>query len=248
MGSVFYSGIQTLVFRPLVAGLFRGTITGEDNIPDGPALLASNHIGAGDPIVTSSLLHRPITYSAKAELFTGHYPGRPVVAWFLRKINTVPVNRSGGRASREVFAPVLEVLGQGGLVGIYPEGTRSPDGYLHKGKTGVARIALAAGVPVVPMAMFSSETIRPIGIPWISHPRAVIGKPLDFGRFNGGDDDHGVLRWVTDEIMNAIMAISGQEYVDVYGASVKSGAVTKEAALAQVRSRPGGGPPPAFRG
>jgi len=240
--------MKTLVFKPLVAGLFRGTMTGEENIPDGPALLASNHIGAGDPIITSAFLHRPITYSAKAELFTGHYPFRPIVAWFLRSINTVPVNRSGGRASREVFAPVLDVLAHGGLVGIYPEGTRSPDGYLHKGKTGVARIALAAGVPVVPMAMSSSETIRPIGIPWISRPRAVIGKPLDFSRFNGGDDDHEVLRWVTDEIMNEIMKISGQQYVDVYGASVKSGAVSEEVVLTQVQPRPGGGPPPEYPG
>jgi len=248
MGSAFYSAVQAVIFKPLVAGLFRGTITGAENIPDGPALLASNHLGAGDPIVMSALLPRQITYSAKAELFTGHYVGRPVIAWFLKKINTVPVNRSGGRASREVFAPVLEVLERGGLVGIYPEGTRSPDGYLHKGKTGVARIALAAGVPVVPMAMFSSQTVRPFGIPWVSHPRAVIGTPIDFRQFHGRDDDHDVLRWVTDEIMNAIMRISGQEYIDVYGSSIKSGAVSEEDALTRVLPRPGGGPQPASPG
>jgi len=235
-----------LLFEPLVRGLFRATIEGAENLPKtGAALLASNHLGMGDPIViTTMVLPRRIVYLAKAELFVGRGLGRKIVAWFLKLINTVPVDRSGGRSSREAFAPVLATLAQGNLVGIFPEGTRTPDGYLHKGKTGIARIALAADVPVIPAAMIGSETVRPFGIPWVSHPRFVIGKPLTFSQFRDRSDDHEVLRYVTDEVMNAIMALSGQEYVDVYGGSIKSGAVSEADAQLRMLPRPGGGKPP----
>ena len=244
---MLYQTLQVLIARPVARGVFRCTVEGLENIPaTGGAVLASNHLGAVDPIITSTFAPRPVTYTAKAELFAGRGLGRRLVAWFLRTIHTVPVDRSGGRTSRQVFAPVLEVLARGGLVGIYPEGTRSPDGYLHKGKTGVARIALAADVPVVPLAIFDSQTVRRFGIPWLSRPRLVFGQPMTFHQFRDRHDDHDVLRYVTDEIMNAIMELSGQEYVDVYGSSVKSGAVRADDARMRVLPRPGGGPPPAI--
>ncbi|MDR1768312.1 MAG: 1-acyl-sn-glycerol-3-phosphate acyltransferase, partial [Propionibacteriaceae bacterium] len=127
----------------------------------------------------------------------------------------------------------------------YPEGTRSPDGRLYKGKTGVARLALASGAPIVPLAVFNTYKAKgPFGIPWLDHPRIVVGQPLRFDELAWGVDDHDALRWVTDEVMAAIQALSGQQYVDVYGGSVKRGAVSAEEVEARVMARPGGGPQP----
>ncbi len=244
---MLYSFFKIFIFTPLVRGLFRGKISGVENIPaTGAAVLASNHLGAGDPYVMATMLPRPITFPAKEELFRGHSIGTKIVAWFVKAMHAVPLNRSGGRASLEAFAPVLAMLADGNLVGIYPEGTRTPDGHLHKGKTGVARIALLADVPVIPVAVVDSQTVRPFGVPWISHPRVIVGRPLDFTQFHGQSDNHAVLRYVTDEVMNAIMELSGQRYIDVYGASIKSGAVSEDVALTQhAQARPGSGIPPA---
>lgn len=248
-----YDFFKTLVFVPLVRWLFRASITGAENIPaTGGALVASNHLAAGDAYVLPAMLSRNLTFPAKAELFRGDRGlGSKVVAWFLKAVKMVPLDRSGGRASLDGLGPVLNVLREGGLVGIYPEGTRSPDGRLYKGHTGVARMAVAANVPVIPVAMFNTQTIRPLGIPWISRPRIVIGEPIDFPAYAGAHDDHAVLRWVTDEVMAAIQELSGQTYVDAYGSSVKRGTLTPAEADARVLPRPGYGatpPPPAVSG
>lgn len=248
-----YDFFKTWLFRPVVRWLFRAEITGAENLPaTGGALLASNHLSAGDTFVLPAMMRRKLTFPAKAELFRGDRGlGSKLVAWFMKAIKMVPLDRSGGRASLEGLAPVLNVLHEGGLVGIYPEGTRSPDGRLYKGRTGVARMALAAGVPIIPVAMADSQTVRRLGIPWIDRPKITIGKPLDFSAYAGLHDDHGVLRWITDEVMAAIQELSGQTYVDAYGSSVKHGSLSAADAEARVLPRPGYGatpPTPALGG
>ena len=148
-------------------------------------------------------------------------------------------DRSGGRASLDGLGPVLQVLADGGCVGIYPEGTRPPDGRLHKGNTGVARMALAPGVPVVPVAMKNSQLTKRAGLLWIDHPVVVIGAPLDFTEYADRINDPRTLRWVTDQVMAAIHDLSGQTYVEAYGTSVKGGSLTKAEADARILERPG---------
>jgi 1-acyl-sn-glycerol-3-phosphate acyltransferase len=241
-----YDFFKTLLFIPLVRWFFRASITGTENLPaTGGALVASNHLSAGDTFILPAMLSRKLTFPAKAELFRGDRGlGSKVVAWFLKTIKMVPLDRSGGRASLEGLAPVLEVLHEGGLVGIYPEGTRSPDGRLYKGHSGVARMALAANVPIVPVAMFNTQTVRRLGIPWVSRPRIVIGEPLDFSAYAHRHEDHALLRWVTDEVMAAIQQLSGQTYVDAYGSSVKRGTLSPAEADARILPRPGNGATP----
>lgn len=241
---MWYEVFKRLLFWPVVRFAFRARIEGQANIPEsGGAIIASNHLAAGDTFVLPAMLHRKLTFPAKAELFAGRGgPGAKIVAWFLKAVGQVPLDRSGGRVSLEGLRPVLEVLEQGGMVGIYPEGTRSPDGRLYRGRTGVARLALSAGVPVIPVAMFNTAAVRTrLGFSWIWRPRIVIGEPLDFGAYAELRDDHRGLRWVTDEVMAAIQELSGQTYVDAYGTSVKSGSLKPADAAARVRSRPGEG-------
>ena len=134
------------------------------------------------------------------------------------------MDRSGGRACEAAVQRALRVLGEGKLLGIYPEGTRSPDGRLYRGKTGVARMALEAGVPVIPVAMIGTFEIQPPGqvIPKIKRVGVQIGKPIDFSRYEGMEDDRFVLRSMTDEIMYELMTLSGQEYVDTYATKAKA--------------------------
>ena len=249
---MYYTLFKNLLFAPVVRWLFRARIEGEENLPaEGGAIVASNHLAAGDTFVLPAMLHRKLTFPAKAELFRGNRgPGSKVVAWFLKAVGQVPLDRSGGRVSLEGLGPVLQVLADGGMVGIYPEGTRSPDGRLYKGRTGGARMALAAGVRVVPVAMFDTAAVRtPVGVPWIWKPRIVIGKPRYFTEYTGQADDRETLRWVTDQVMADIQALSGQTYVDAYGTSLKSGSLSAAEAEARVLPRPGfGANPPQLSG
>lgn len=243
---MWYWFFKFALVRPLVTLGFRSRIEGLENVPrSGGAILASNHVSAADTLVMPALMRRRVTFPAKAELFAGDRgPVSKVIAWFLRAIGQVPLDRSGGRVSMEGLEPVLKVLTGGGLVGIYPEGTRSPDGRLYKGKTGVARMALAARVPVVPVAMIGSELDRKVlGIPWADRPVVRVGEPLDFSRYHGAEDDRAVVRWITDEVMAAIAELGGQTYVDAYGTSVKYGSMTAEEAAKRIRERPGDGKP-----
>jgi 1-acyl-sn-glycerol-3-phosphate acyltransferase len=248
-----YNFFKYLLVRPVVRFLFRATLVGEENIPaTGGALLASNHLAAGDTYITPAMLKRQVTFPAKAELFRGDRGlGSVILAWFMKAIKQVPLDRSGGRVSLAGLEPVLNALHEGRLVGIYPEGTRSPDGRLYKGHTGVARMALASGVPIIPVAVAHTETVKGwFGIPWVSRPQVIVGKPLDFSAYVGAHDDRAVLRWVTDEVMAAIQEISGQTYVEAYGASVKRGALSLAEADARILTRPGLGatPPPVTQG
>jgi 1-acyl-sn-glycerol-3-phosphate acyltransferase len=235
-----------LAFTPALRLICRPWIEGHDNIPEhGPAILVSNHLSAGDTILLPAMIRRRLTFPAKVELFQGRRLGGRVVTWFLTSVGQLPMDRSGGRASATSMEGVLGVLRNGDLLGIYPEGTRSVDGRLYKGKTGVARLVLSAGVPVVPVAMINTQVVRSrvLGIPTMHRPGIRIGTPLDFTRYAGARNDREVLRWVTDEIMNAVMELSGQEYVDVYGTSVKSAKDDGRLLIAQVLSRPGEGRP-----
>ncbi|MFT4294769.1 MAG: lysophospholipid acyltransferase family protein [Micropruina sp.] len=238
---MLYALFKTVVFRPVIKYLYGARVEGEQNIPaGGGVILASNHLDAGDTLVLPAMIRRQVTFPAKAELFQGNRgPFSKLVAWFLRAVGQVPLDRSGGRASLDGLQPVLDVLADGGCVGIYPEGTRSPDGRLYKGKTGVARMALAAQVPIVPVAMKNSRLTKKAGLPWIDHPVVVIGKPLDFSRYYARLDDPRTLRWVTDQVMAAIHDLSGQTYVEAYGTSVKSGSLSPAEADARILERPG---------
>jgi len=238
---VLYTLFRNVAFRPVIKYLYAAKVDGEQNLPTtGGVILASNHLDAGDTVVLPAMVKRKVTFPAKAELFKGNRgPSSKVVAWFLRAVGQVPLDRSGGRVSLEGLAPVLEVLAEGGCVGIYPEGTRSPDGRLYKGKTGVARMALAARVPIVPVGMKNSQVTKKAGLPWIDHPVVVIGEPLDFSEYYDRVDDPRVLRWVTDQVMAAIQDLTDQTYVEAYGSSVKSGSLTKAEADARILSRPG---------
>jgi 1-acyl-sn-glycerol-3-phosphate acyltransferase len=208
--------ILRIVFRPWVTGL--------DNIPStGPVILASNHLSFSDSFFLPLVVPRRITFLAKDDYFTGKGVKGRLTAAFFRAAGQVPVDRSGGRASEAAIVTGTRLLAEGKVLGIYPEGTRSPDGRLYRGKTGVARMALEAGVVVVPVAMIDTEKVQPPGqvIPKVGRVGIRVGEALDFSRYAGMEGDRFVLRAITDEIMYALLALSGQEYVDTYAASVK---------------------------
>ena len=221
---MFYWVMKTIVLGPLLRLIFRPWVTGVDNVPtEGGAILASNHLSFSDSIFLPLLLDRKVTFLAKADYFTGRGAKGRATALFFKLADQLPVDRSGGRASEAALSTGLKVLRRGDLLGIYPEGTRSPDGRLYRGKTGVARMALEGGVPVIPVVMVGTDKAQPIGrkLPRITRIGVRIGKPLDFSRYEGLEGDRFVLRSITDEIMYELMQLSGQEYVDVYAASMK---------------------------
>ena len=213
----YYTRFRDLLFAPAVRVLMRPRVSGTERVPrTGGALLAGNHISGWDTLVIPSMLPRQMTFPAKAELFVKKGPLSWVVSTFLTAVDILPMNRSGGRASASSMDVVLEALRAGKVVGIFPEGTRSPDGRLYRGRTGVARLALATGVPVIPVGV--QHTHPP------SWRRTVVryGEPLDFSAYAGAGNDRDVLRHVTDEVMAAIQALSGQTYVDAYATGVKA--------------------------
>ncbi|MFH8343382.1 lysophospholipid acyltransferase family protein [Streptomyces sp. NPDC018045] len=211
-------GSLKLAFRPWVEGL--------ENIPaTGPAILASNHLSFSDSFFLPAVLDRKVTFIAKAEYFTSPGVKGKLTAAFFKGVGQLPVDRSGGRGAGEAaIKSGIEVLERGELFGIYPEGTRSPDGRLYRGKPGgLARVALATGAPVIPVAMIDTEKVQPPGkvMPKMIRPGIRIGKPLDFSRYHGMEGDRFILRSVTDEVMYEIMKLSGQEYVDIYATAAK---------------------------
>ncbi|GAB3651623.1 lysophospholipid acyltransferase family protein [Zhihengliuella somnathii] len=222
---MFYWVMKRLFIAPLVKILFRPWVKGIENIPaEGGAILASNHLSVSDSIFLPVEVDRPVVFLAKSEYFTGSGLKGKVTAAFFRLTNQLPMDRSGGKASERSLGAGEKALLDGKLLGIYPEGTRSPDGKLYRGKLGVAKLALSTGVPVVPVAMIGTDKVQPIGktMPNIRRVGMIIGEPLDFSRYAGLEEDRYVQRSVTDEIMYAIMRLSGQEYADVYAASVKN--------------------------
>ncbi|MFF8943659.1 lysophospholipid acyltransferase family protein [Streptomyces sp. NPDC014864] len=222
---MFYYLLKYVLLGPLLRLVFRPRIEGLEHVPaSGPAIVAGNHLSFSDHFLMPAILKRRITFLAKAEYFTGPGIKGRLTAAFFRSAGQIPVDRSGKEAGQAAIREGLGVLGKGELLGIYPEGTRSHDGRLYKGKVGVAVMALKARVPVVPCAMIGTFEAQPPGrvIPHIRPVAIRFGEPLDFSRYLGMEDEKAVLRAVTDEIMYAILALSGQEYVDQYAADAKA--------------------------
>lgn len=223
---MLYWLMKHILVGPLVKVLFKPWVEGAEHVPEsGGAIFASNHLSFSDSIFLPLVVDRRMTFPAKMEYFTGTGVKGWATRTFFKGVGQIPIDRSGGQASMTALNSGLRVLRRGELFGIYPEGTRSPDGKLYKGKTGVARMALEAGVPVIPVAMINTEKAQPTGqvIPNIQRGQVGVrfGRPLDFSRYEGMEDDRTVLRSITDEIMYELMQLSGQEYVDDYAASVK---------------------------
>ncbi|MFC7307978.1 lysophospholipid acyltransferase family protein [Streptomyces monticola] len=222
---MFYYVLKYVLLGPLLRLLFRPRIEGLEHIPDdGAAIVAGNHLSFSDHFLMPAIIKRRITFLAKAEYFTGPGIKGRLTAAFFRSAGQIPVDRSGKEAGQAAIREGLGVLRKGELLGIYPEGTRSHDGRLYKGKVGVAAMALKAQAPVVPCAMIGTFEAQPPGQKLPNFKRVTIrfGKPLDFSRYEGLDNEKAALRAVTDEIMYAILELSGQEYVDRYAAVVKA--------------------------
>ncbi|HVE74797.1 MAG TPA: lysophospholipid acyltransferase family protein [Mycobacteriales bacterium] len=213
------------ILSPILRLLFRPWVDGEQHIPmEGGAIFASNHLSFSDSIFLPLVVPRRITFLAKADYFTGTGLKGRLTKSFFSGVGQVPIDRSGGAASEAALRTGLRILRQGRLLALYPEGTRSPDGRLYRGKTGVARMALEAGVPVIPVAMINTDVIQPTGkkIPKIGRVGVRVGAPLDFSRYAGMEGDRFVLRSITDEVMYELMVLSGQEYVDTYATAAKA--------------------------
>lgn len=222
---MFYYLLKHVILGPLLRLTFRPRIEGLEHVPDtGAAIVAGNHLSFSDHFLMPAVLKRRITFLAKAEYFTGPGIKGRLTAAFFRSAGQIPVDRFGKDAGQAAIREGLGVLRRGELLGIYPEGTRSHDGRLYKGKVGVAVMALKAQVPVIPCAMIGTFEAQPPGkkIPSI-HPVVIrFGKPLDFSRYAGMEDEKAILRAVTDEIMYAVLTLSEQEYVDKYAAVAKA--------------------------
>jgi 1-acyl-sn-glycerol-3-phosphate acyltransferase len=221
---MLYLFLRRFLVAPLVRLFFRPKVTGTEHVPtDGPALLVSNHLAFCDSIFLPVSIPRQIVFPAKSEYFTGPGLKGKLVATFFRSVGQIPIDRSGGRASLAALNTGLGILEKGGLFGIYPEGTRSPDGRLYKGKTGVARMAIVTEKLQPPGSIRPKMFYREKGrlLPRLVRPGVAFGEPLDFSRYEGMERDRFVLRSVTDEIMYALMDLSGQEYVDMYADKAK---------------------------
>jgi 1-acyl-sn-glycerol-3-phosphate acyltransferase len=218
---MFYWLMKHVVLGPLLRLIYRPKARGLENIPaEGPVILAANHVSFLDSMFIPLLVKRPVVYLGKADYFD-----KKRTRWFFKSANVIPVRREGGTAGEAAIQAGVRELKKGMVVGIYPEGTRSPDGRLYRGKTGVARMALLASAPVIPVGVLGTREVQP---PDRKMPKlggkieVVYGKPLRFDRFEGRDRDRFVLRSVTDEVLYEIMMITGQEYVDEYASKVKA--------------------------
>jgi 1-acyl-sn-glycerol-3-phosphate acyltransferase len=222
---MFYWVVKAIL-GPFLRLVFRPWSEGAENVPrTGPAIIASNHLSFSDHFFAPLPLPRKVVFLAKSEYFTGRGIKGLFSRAFFSGVGQIPMDRSGGAASERALRTGLRVLASGELLGIYPEGTRTPDGRLFRGKTGVARLALEARVPVIPCAMVGGFEFQPPGrkTPRLAiRPGVRFGKPLDFSRYYGLETDRIVLRAVTDEIIYEIMKLSGQEYVDQYAQAFKS--------------------------
>jgi 1-acyl-sn-glycerol-3-phosphate acyltransferase len=221
---VLYWLLKRVLLGPILLAVYRPWVEGAENVPaGGPAIIAGNHLTVVDSLFMPLVIERRVTFLAKSDYFTE----RGVKGWlkriFFGGTGNVPIDRSGGKASEAALRTGLKILQRGDLLGIYPEGTRSPDGRLYRGRTGVARMALEARAPVIPVAMIGTFEMQPPGriIPKVRRPGVRFGKPLDFSRYYGMESDRYVLRAVTDEIMYALMQSSGQEYIDIYATRAK---------------------------
>jgi 1-acyl-sn-glycerol-3-phosphate acyltransferase len=234
---VLYWLLKLVLLGPPLRLMFRPVAEGLEHVPRrGAAIIASNHVSFSDSIFMPLVVRRKVTFVAKAEYFTGTGIKGFLIRMFFTAAGTIPIDRSGGKAAQAAIDTGLRVLGAGRLFGIYPEGTRSPDGRLYRGKTGVARMVLTANVPVVPVAMLNADQIQPPGrvMPKVMRARMRFGPPMDFSRYAGMAGDRMVERQITDEIMYELMVLSGREYVDIYAQKIKEAAVSAEPVPAPV--------------
>jgi 1-acyl-sn-glycerol-3-phosphate acyltransferase len=237
---MLYGLLKSTVLGPALRVTFRPRTQGAEAFPaEGPVLLVANHQSFSDSLFMPLLTPRPVKFLAKAEYFDRHGLKGWLSAGFFRGVGSIPIDRSGAAAADPALTTALRLLDRGEVVGLYPEGTRSPDGRLYKGHTGVARIALSARCPVVPCAIAGTDRVQPTGrkipVPSLKpggQIHVVFGRPLDFSRYTGPDGEawraiegsaagRAVLRSVTDEIMHTILSMTGQEYVDDYASSFK---------------------------
>ena len=215
-------GLLRAFLTPFLMVLFRPKVTGLRNVPvTGPVILASNHLSFSDSIFMPLVVPRKVTFLAKSEYFTSPGPKGLLKKLTFIALGQVPVDRSGGRRSEAALITGLKVLSDGNALGIYPEGTRSPDGRLYKGRTGLVRLALESGAPIIPVAMFDTDKIQPTGkvIPKIMRVKMVFGQPI---YLKGDSTNLQVLRDLTDELMRKIQELSGQEYVDIFATRRKA--------------------------
>lgn len=224
---MWYLLFKCVLIGPILRILGRPKVSGTQNLPtSGPVIIAGNHLTVVDSFFLVLLVRRRVTFIAKSEYFTGRGIKGAALRWFYSATGQVPVDRRGADASAPALEAAKSILRQGKVWAVYPEGTRSPDGRLYKGKTGLARVAIETGAPVVPLVMHGTLAVNPVGSRmWRpGKVRMVVGEPLDFTRYAGGENSKVILRAVTDEVMAALANLSGQEYVDVYAASVKEAA------------------------
>ncbi|MBW1599679.1 1-acyl-sn-glycerol-3-phosphate acyltransferase [Streptomyces sp. JJ38] len=216
------------VLGPALRLLFRPRIEGAGHVPaQGPVILAGNHLTFIDSMVLPLVTDRQVFFIGKDEYVTGTSLKGRLMAWFFTGCGMIPVDRDGGHGGVAALMTGRRVLEEGKVFGIYPEGTRSPDGRLYRGRTGIARLALMTGAPVVPFAMIGTDRVQPggRGLPRLRPGLRItvrFGEPLDFSRYEGMDRDRYVLRAVTDEVMSEVMRLSGQEYVDMYATKAKA--------------------------
>lgn len=223
---MFFWFYKYILMGPLLRLLGRPKVTGLEYVPDqGPVLLASNHLAVVDSFYLPLALRRRIFFLAKAEYFTGTGIKGKLIKFFYSSTGQVPIDRTNADSAADALTAAAKILDQGKLLGMYPEGTRSPDGKLYKGKTGLARIALETGIPVIPVAMINTDVVNPPGSKMWHFARVEVkfGKPMDFRRFEGLAGNRFIERAVIDEVMYELMRLSGQEYVDLYAADVKEG-------------------------
>lgn len=228
--------ISRVLAGPFLYTLWRPEIIGSEHIPaSGGAILASNHLSIVDSIFLPLMVDRPVTFAAKSEYFTGTRPIDRLTGAYLRATNQISVDRAEARAGLEMLDAALGLLRQGALFGIYPEGTRSPDGRLYRGRPGVGWLALNSGLPVIPVAMSGTDHVLPPGhkVPRVGKIKIRVGEPLTFESAKTLPSASRQRRAITDEVMNAIQALSGQDYVAMYAS------VRKEELAAQ---RNGAGP------
>ena len=199
--------------------VYRPTVTGLENIPRrGPVILASNHLSFVDSMVIPMLVPRRVAFLAKSDYFTGTGVKGTLSRWWFVGLGMIPVDRDDTRAAQASLDAALSVLADGGAFGIYPEGTRSRDGRLYRGRTGVAWLAMTSGAPVVPVALVGTEKLQPVGsrLPRITKVAVQFGAPIDFGERFDGVPAGRARREATDEIMAAVHAMSGQELAGRY--------------------------------
>ncbi len=216
--------LKYILLGPLLSLLGRPKVEGLEHVPSsGPVILASNHLAVMDSFFLPLVVRRRITFLAKSEYFTGTGLKGWVSRWFFTAVGQVPIDRTDADAAQAALNTAERLLGEGKLLGMYPEGTRSPDGRLYKGKTGLARLALDTGVPVIPVAMIGTNVVNPPGTTRLRFGRVSVrfGPPMEFSRFEGMSGNRFIERAVIDEVIYELMGLSGQEYVDIYAASLK---------------------------